>query len=327
AVGEGEDTKYIFDAFLPESPDADTFVYSIPMKVTLKSGNNLIRIMNHRRQENTLISYTKVFESLRDAAPEKDLVLSLCEWVKTQPHEWGYKVGHSWRIPNDITFQVGSDGNPGNGSWNSDYTTGVTAQYDKAVIMDEFSDLDKGWNDPDMLMVGMNGLDETMNRTHFTLWCMLNAPLMLGLDLRRVEKGDAIHKIISRKELVALNQDPLGIQAKRVYTTAKCDAPDKDYIRDNERVDVLVKPLADGSLAVTFVNLGEKSYKDEINISAKDLIKAVKSKAVQAEIFENADTFEVIDLWTEDKEKVTDGICVKDLAPHDQKTFRIYPAE
>ncbi len=327
AVGEDEDTKYIFDAFLPESPDADTFVYSIPMKVTLKSGNNLIRIMNHRRQENTLISYTKVFESLRDAAPEKDLVLSLCEWGKTQPHEWGYKVGYSWRILNDITFQVGSDGNPGNGTWNSDYTTGVTAQYNKAVIMDEFSGLDKGWNDPDMLMVGMNGLDETMNRTHFTLWCMLNAPLMLGLDLRRVEKGDAIHKIISRKELIALNQDPLGIQAKRVYTTAKCDEPDKDYIRDNDRVDVLVKPLADGSLAVTFVNLGENSYKNEINISAKDLLNAVKSKAVHAEIFENAASFEVIDLWTEDKEKVTDGICVKDLAPHDQKTFRIYPAE
>ena len=46
--------------------------------------------------------------------------------------------------------------------------------------MDGFAGIDKGWNDPDMLMIGMNGLDMTMNRTHMTMWCMMNAPLMLG---------------------------------------------------------------------------------------------------------------------------------------------------
>ncbi len=56
--------------------------------------------------------------------------------------------------------------------------------------MDEFAGLDKGWNDPDMMVMGMKGLTETMNKTHMAMWCMMNAPLMLGLDLRRVQKGD-----------------------------------------------------------------------------------------------------------------------------------------
>ena len=67
--------------------------------------------------------------------------------------------------------------------------------------MDEFSGLDKGWNDPDMLMVGMKGLTTTMCKTHFTMWCMMNSPLMLGLDLRRVTKGDELYNIISNKHI------------------------------------------------------------------------------------------------------------------------------
>ena len=98
-------------------------------------------------------------------------------------------------------------------------TPSVTSQYNKSVIMDEFAGLEKGWNDPDMMMIGMNGLDDTMCRTHMAMWCMMNAPLMLGLDLRRVEKGDALWRIIANQELIALNQDPLGIQAKSIFTT------------------------------------------------------------------------------------------------------------
>ena len=58
--------------------------------------------------------------------------------------------------------------------------------------MDVFAGLDKGWNDPDMLMIGMDGLSLVQNKTHFTMWCMMNSPLMLGLDLRRVSAGDEL---------------------------------------------------------------------------------------------------------------------------------------
>jgi alpha-galactosidase len=87
--------------------------------------------MNHRRQENTLLSYAKIKGCFKKAKPDNDIVFSICEWGKTQPQNWGYKVGDSWRILNDITFQVGSDGDRGHASWEGAYTTSVTAQYNR----------------------------------------------------------------------------------------------------------------------------------------------------------------------------------------------------
>ena len=68
-----------------------------------------------------------------------------------------------------------------------------------------------------MLVIGMDGISLTMSRTHMTMWCMMNAPLMLGIDLRRVEKGDELWKIMANREVIALNQDPLGVQAKEDF--------------------------------------------------------------------------------------------------------------
>ena len=264
-------------------PVYDNFISDVPIKIVLNKGKNMIRLMNHRRQENTLLSYAKLLKELNNASKNHDIVLSICEWGKTQPQNWGYKVGASWRILNDITFMVGDDGNPGTAAWESDYTTSVTAQYNKAVIMDEFSGLDKGYNDPDMLVIGMNGLDLTMNRTHMTMWCMLNSPLMLGLDLRRIKSGDEIYKIIANKELISLNQDALGVQAKRIKvyqkdsvidSAGKC-APDKVYIRDNDRVDILAKPLANGDIAVSFINLSQTKKHGEYSVSLKEILKAL----------------------------------------------------
>ena len=249
AVENSCGTKIFFDNLLPASPDSSTFIQSAPVKIKLEAGKNKIRLMNHRRQENTLCSYAAMLNGLNEAKPGHDMLISLCEWGKTQPQNWGYKVGDSWRILNDITFRVGADGNPGFGAWTDPGTPSVTSQYNKAVVMDEFSGLDKGWNDPDMLMIGMNGLTPTMCKTHFTMWCMMNSPLMLGLDLRRVTKGDELYNIISNREMIALNQDKLGIQAKRIFTTIQSSdaatAPDKTYITDNDRVDVLAKPLTE----------------------------------------------------------------------------------
>ena len=132
--------------------------------------------------------------------------------------------------------------------------------------MDGFSGLDKGWNDPDMMMIGMNGLTDAMNRTHMSMWCMMNAPLMLGLDLRRVEKDDTIYRIIANQDLIAIDQDPLGIQAKRIWTDYACEDPSKEYIRDNHRVDVLAKPLSGGRLALAVYNLSDETVEEDIHI-------------------------------------------------------------
>jgi len=326
AVGEKEETIIFYDDFLPATENAETFMDSGEIKVTLQEGDNLIRLMNHRRQENTLSSYAALLEGLNHADPNHDVIFSICEWGKTQPQNWGYKVGDSWRILNDITFQVGADGDPGRGSWTQDYTTSITSQYNKAVIMDEFAGLDRGWNDPDMLMIGMNGLTDTMCKTHMTMWCMMNSPLMLGLDLRRIKKGDAIWKLIANEELIALNQDALGIQAKRVFCSIELEAPDTEYIRDNNRVDILAKPLADGGMAISFINVSEEKKSSGYSIEVSQLVKKLGHKMKDKEKFERAKSYRVIDLWTGIETQNTTGrFAVDELNACDNVTIKVMP--
>ena len=294
AVGE----ELYYDDFLPSTENTTQFTGSEGIKVQLSKGENRIRIMNHRRQENTLNSYAKLLEGLNKAKPDHDVIFSICEWGKTQPQNWGYKVGDSWRILNDITFCVGSDGNPGRATWVEPGTASVTSQYNKAVVMDEFAGLDKGWNDPDMLTIGMNGLDDTMCRTHMAMWCMMNAPLMLGLDLRRIERGDAFYNIIANRELIALNQDALGIQAKRLYTTIESDSPDTEYITDINRCDILVKPLADGDVAISFINVSDKPWEVRLSISTEQIVEKLGAKMTNAASFAKASSYLTKDLWT-----------------------------
>ncbi len=318
---EGE---IFYDDFLPATQSNTDFVENDGITVKLTAGKNLIRVMNHRRQENTLDSYATLLEGLNKADPEHDVIFSICEWGKTQPQNWGYKVGDSWRILNDITFCVGSDGNPGRGTWFDRGTASVTSQYDKAVIMDEFAGPDKGWNDPDMLMIGMNELNDTMCRTHMAMWCMMNAPLMLGLDLRRVKKGDALYQIIANEELIALNQDPLGIQAKRVFTTIGSETPDKDYITEHERCDILAKPLADGSVALCFINLSDHAWEEKLSITAGQIANAIGSKMPDAEGFKNAKAYCVKELWTgEQKEQERGVFSVDRLEACESITIRV----
>ena len=320
--------EVVFDELLPLTDTPESFTDSEVIKLKLFSGINRIRIMNHRRQENTLHSYTEIRKELERYGHDRDIVFSICEWGKTQPQNWGYLVGDSWRILNDITFQVGSDGNPGTAAWESDYTTSITSQYNKAVIMDEFAGLDKGWNDPDMLVIGMDGINETMNISHMAMWCMINSPLMLGLDLRRVNKGDWIYKIITNKDLIDLNQDPLGIQAKRIFTTYTCDDPSTEYIRDINRVDVLAKPLADGDIALAFFNLSTEDYSKNITVSAAQILDHINSKMTSANKirFKNASSYRIIDLISKDISEVTGGSFSADhLTACGCKVIRITP--
>lgn len=318
--------EVFYDDFLPATENSTAFIESEGIAVKLACGKNVLRIMNHRRQENTLDSYATLLEGLNKANPDHDVIFSICEWGKTQPQNWGYKVGDSWRILNDITFCVGSDGNPGRGTWFDGGTASVTSQYDKAVVMDEFAGLDKGWNDPDMLMIGMNELNDTMCRSHMAMWCMMNSPLMLGLDLRRVEKGDALYQIIANEDLIALNQDALGVQAKRIFTTIESEAPDKEYITNHERCDILAKPLADGSVAVSFINLSDHEWNEALCVTAEQIVKAIGDKLPNAEAFETAKSYSVTNLWSKEQKELQEGsFKVEQLQAYESVALRVRP--
>ena len=306
----------IFDGLLDATESETSFVYSDPIKFKLEAGVNRIRLMNHRRQENTLRSYATFLKYLEKETPDRDVIYSACEWGKTQPQNWAHKVCDSWRILNDITFRVGSDGNPGHGDWKGDYTCSVTSQYNKAVIMDRFAGLDKGWNDPDMLMIGMEGLSLEQNKTHMAMWCMMNSPLMLGLDLRRIKKGDDLYNIIANKDLIAINQDPLGIQAKRVFCSLCKARPDSTYVRNIDRVDILAKPMSGNRIAVSFINVSEKKKKGKFSLDISSLKKYFKDYAP------SSGNFTVRDVWTKEERSCDNGIItVKELAPCENRTF------
>lgn len=324
SVGKGKETVFYYDDLIKATPNTKSFEDSEPIEINLKKGQNIIRIMNHRRQENTLCSYAAMLEGLKIADPDNEIILSLCEWGKTHPQNWGYKVADSWRILNDITFQVGSDGDAGNGRWADPGTPSITSQYNKAVVMDSFAGLDKGWNDPDMLMIGMNGLSLTMNKTHFTMWCMMNSPLLLGLDLRRVQKGDELYNIITNKDLIDLNQDKLGIQAKRIYTSIESKNPDTDYIENIERFDVLVKPLFDNSIAISLFNLSEQKSSEPFTVDLNLLKKGLGKKLPEG--FLKSKSFTVKNLWTKEEAQINKTeFLIPAVEPCGNFTIKITP--
>ena len=157
------------------------------------------------------------------------------------------------------------------------------------------------------------------------MWCMMNAPLMLGMDLRRLTKGDTLWQIITNRELIAINQDALGVQAKRVLCTLEDESPDKAYVTNNERADVLVKPLASGDIAISFINLSVRAWMD-LSVNVEQVIRYIGDKMADKERFQNAGAYELTDVWNAHKEKQESGrFSVSGIEPYGNKTYRITP--
>jgi alpha-galactosidase len=172
----------------------------------------------------------------------RDILFSLCQYGMGNVWEWGGQVGgNSWRTTGDITD-----------TWKSMTDIGFeqTVQWQHA---------EPGhWNDPDMLVVGWVGWGPSLHPTrltvneqytHISLWALLTSPLLLGCDLTKLD--DFTLNLLTNDEVLAVNQDPLGVQAKRII---KMDP-----------LQVWAKPLSDGSLAVGLFNMAPR----EINSTIK----------------------------------------------------------
>ena len=182
----------------------------------------------------------EAYTTMRDAmfAAKQPIVFSICEWGVNQPWNWAPPVGHLWRISGDISPCW--DCLIGHGTW---YSWGVLR------IVDLHNDIRKAvgpghWNDFDMLEVG-NGLPLNEDRVHFALWCMMASPLMLGNDLRSI-KPETL-EILGNKEVIAVNQDSLGIPAFK-------------YLDDGGIFDIWAKPLSGGDWALCFLNRTTQPY-------------------------------------------------------------------
>ena len=124
--------------------------------------------------------------------------LQLCEWGETQPWLWGRQVGGQlWRTTGDI----------------SDRGLSMLGILDKQVGLEKYAGPD-GWNDPDMLEVGNGRMTYDEYVAHFSLWALLNAPLIAGNDLRTM--ADSTRSILTNKDVIAVNQDWGGMQGVRI---------------------------------------------------------------------------------------------------------------
>jgi len=167
-----------------------------------------------------------VYQKMGDAllAVHRPIVFSLCQYGRVDVWKWGPEVGGNlWRTTGDISDRWASMSRIG-------FDQGKLAEFARPGH----------WNDPDMLEIGNGGMAETEYRTHMSLWSMLAAPLIAGNDLRDVPAP--ILEILTNREVIAIDQDKAGKQAKRVSKAG-----------DQE---LWVRELAGGDHAVAVFNLG-----------------------------------------------------------------------
>lgn len=174
-------------------------------------------------------AYSLMAKALR--ASGRDIVFSLCEWGDTQAYSWAENIGHLWRTTGDVNccFDCELD----HGGWKS---LGVLQIMDKNEKLRQFAGPNH-WNDPDMMEVG-NGMTESEDRAHFSMWCMMAAPLILGNDIRSMSA--ATTSIVMNKDMIAIDQDPLGVQGLRYRTESG--------------LEYWIKPLESGDWAFCILN-------------------------------------------------------------------------
>jgi len=229
--------------------------------------------------------YTKMGNALK--ATGRPMVFSICEWGPRSPWLWGRKGGgHLWRI----SFDVGD-------MWDSPHNAysciGILAAIDASSNLEKHA-APGGWNDPDMLVVGLGnkgyikggGCNSAEYETQVSMWCILAAPLMIGCDIRNMNAET--RRILTNPEAIAVDQDPLGKQGNRVARTAS--------------TDVWRKPMANGHLAIALLNRGDQET--TITANWKDLgVKANESLGIR-------------DLWLHKELGSFRGSFSAKVAPH-----------
>jgi alpha-galactosidase len=231
-------------------------------------------------------AYAVMADALR--ASGRPIVFSMCEWGTARPWLWAKNTGNLWRTTGDI--------------WDSFATRDKAHDWAHPAL--EIVDLNEPlwpfagpghWNDADMLEVGNGGMTAAEYRSHFSLWAMMASPLMAGNDIAHMDEGT--RSILLNKEVIAVDQDALGVQGRRVW-------------KQGDR-EVWVKPLAGGARALLLFNRGPQSAK--IRATAEQLGYPLRLRA------------SVRDLWAHRALRRWSGSIEATVEPHGVAMFRIEP--
>jgi alpha-galactosidase len=207
-------------------------------------------VAKEKRDAIELRLFQEPYEVMRSSLNkvDRDIVYSLCQYGMGDSYKWaaGPAVGGNlWRTTGDISPR-----------WDSMTNIGFNQ------IAQQPAAGPGHWNDPDMLEVGNGTLTAEEQYTHITLWSMLAAPLLIGTDLTKLTPFGM--NTLTNDEVIAVDQDPLGVQAKR--------------ISKDGGLEVWARPLADGSTAVALFNRGTSSAEvvakfDELGLHGKQAVR------------------------------------------------------
>jgi len=226
---------------------------------------------------NTGLSAQSRYSAMRDAlaATGRAILFSLCNWGQENVWTWGAGVGNSWRTTGDI---------------NASYAS-MLAIFHANLPLASYAGPGH-WNDPDMLEVG-NGMSATEQQTEFSLWAEMAAPLIAGTNLTNATSQTL--SILTNRNLIAVDQDPLGKQGTEVSATGG--------------LDVLAKPLANGDVAVALFN--ENSTPATITTTTTAIGKTGSS------------SYTLTDLWT-GTTSTTTGTISATVPAHATTMYRVH---
>jgi len=224
--------------------------------------------------------YARIGRLLHELKPEGDSVLAICVWGEADSRRWAGKHGNLWRTSADIEPK-----------WES-----MLHNFDSAATREMYAGPGR-WNDPDMMAIGLGDFDGghlVEARSHFSLWSILSAPLLMGFDLTRAPQP--ILDILGNSEVIAVNQDVAGNQGV--------------LVQQQGDVQVLVKTLAGrGERAVAVFNRGSKSSDVAVTWSQLKFKPAAKAK--------------VRDLWAHgDVASAVDSLQVH-VGPRETRMFKL----
>ncbi len=236
--------------------------------------------------------------TMRDAlhSAGRPVVLSICEWGTDKPWEWGESVGHLWRTTGDIynCFDCVKD----HGAWKQ---WGVLQILDMQKGLREHAGPGH-WNDPDMLEVG-NGMSASEDRAHFSMWCMLAAPLIAGNDLRSM--SSETREILTNREVIAVNQDALGVQSFQ-YSS-------------KDGVEVWFKPLEGGDWAMALLNRDTSARKISFDWKNEKVSDALSKRDARFD----TTAYSLRDLWAKRDAGDTRKTLATEVPAHDVLMLRL----
>jgi alpha-galactosidase len=218
--------------------------------------------------------YTQYSKAL--LATGRPMFFSICEWNPAlKPWTWAPAISNMWRTNNDY-----------GDSWNR-----IVANIDQEAGLAQYAGPGH-WNDPDILQVGLGGMTAAEDQAHFSAWSMLAAPLLAGNDVRSMSAETKA--ILTNREVIAIDQDPLGAEATRLSHTADAD--------------VWTRRLANGDRAVMLLNRSADATR--ITTTAQDAG------------LPSAGAYAVRDLWTH-RTNESAGVIAASVPAHSAVLYRV----